>query len=217
MCGRYNLTATPEQMIDTFELHRLPRYESSYNIPPGQKILTIVKLDDASNKAVNLHWGLIPHWSKDSKISSHLINARAETLSEKPSFKTAYRQRRCLIPASGFYEWQQTEHGKQAYSISREDQQVFAFAGLWEYWDHGTETIYSCTIITTQANALMSPIHQRMPVIVDNNHYNEWLDKQSPQQTVQKIVSMDAYQGVITKPVSDWVNNPHHNDKNCLN
>ena len=171
MCGRYNLTATPEQMIDTFRLHRLPRYETSYNIPPGQKILTIVKLDDGSNKAVNLHWGLIPHWSKDSKISSHLINARAETLSEKPSFKTAYQQRRCLIPASGFYEWQQTEHGKQAYSINRQELKLFAFAGLWEYWDHGTETIYSCTIITTKANALMSPIHHRMPVIIDNNNF----------------------------------------------
>jgi len=217
MCGRYNLTATSEMVIDTFGLHRLPRYETSYNIPPGQKILTIVKLDDGSNKAVNLHWGLIPHWSKDSKISSHLINARAETLSEKPSFKTAYQQRRCLIPASGFYEWQQSEHGKQAYNINRKDQKIFAFAGLWEYWDHGTETIYSCTIITTQANALMSPIHHRMPVIVDNNNYNAWLDKQTSQQTTQEILSMDVYQGVIAKPVSDWVNNPHHNDKNCLN
>jgi len=217
MCGRYNLTATPEQMIDTFGLHRLPRYETSYNIPPGQKILTIVKLDDGSNKAVNLHWGLIPHWSKDSKVSSHLINARAETLSEKPSFKTAYQQRRCLIPASGFYEWQQSEHGKQAYNINRKDQKIFAFAGLWEYWDHGTETIYSCTIITTQANALMSPIHHRMPVIIDNNNYNSWLDKQTSQKTTQGILSMDGSQGMIAKPISDWVNNPHHNDKNCLN
>ena len=217
MCGRYSLTATPEQVIDTFQLHRLPRYESSYNIPPGQKILTIVKLDDGSNKAVNLHWGLIPHWSKDKKISNHLINARAETLTEKPSFKTAYQQRRCLIPATGFYEWQTTVQGKQAYSISREDQQLYAFAGLWEYWDHGTETIYSYTIITTVANELMSPIHHRMPVIIDKQNYNDWLDKQISQEIAQQLLTTDVYQDMTVKPISDWVNNPHHNDKNCLN
>lgn len=217
MCGRYNLTATAEQMVDTFGLRRLPRYETSYNIPPGQKILTIVKLGDGSNKGVRLHWGLMPHWSKDSKIRNHLINARAETLSEKPSFKTAYQQRRCLIPATGFYEWQQTEQGKQVYSIYQQDQPLFAFAGLWEYWNYGTETLYSSTIITTLANALMSPIHHRMPVIVDKNNYSTWLDKQTSQQTTQEIVSIDGYQGMVAKPVSDWVNNPQHNDTNCLN
>jgi putative SOS response-associated peptidase YedK len=216
MCGRYSLTATPEQVIDAFQLHRLPRYETDYNIPPGQKILTIVKLDDGSNKVVNLHWGLIPHWSKDKKISSHLINARAETLSEKPSFKTAYQQRRCLIPATGFYEWQKTEQGKQAFSISQKDNQLFAFAGLWEYWDHGTETIYSCTIITTVANELISPIHQRMPVIIGETDYSQWLDKQTSPETTQQLLETDRYQGMEINPISDWVNNPAHNDKNCL-
>ena len=216
MCGRFNLTATPEQVIETFRLHRLPRYETSYNIPPGQKILTIVQLDDGSNKAVNLLWGLIPHWSKDSKISSHLINARAETLAEKPAFKSAYQQRRCLIPATGFYEWQQLEQGKQAHCISREDHQLFAFAGLWDYWEHGTETIYSCTIITTSANALINPIHQRMPVIIENKNYNRWLDKQATLETRQSLLAVDAYQGMMRKPISAWVNSPHHNDENCL-
>ncbi len=105
MCGRFNLTAKSEQVIESFKLHRLLRYEISYNIPPGQKILTVVQLDDGSYKAVYLHWGLIPHWSKDRKISYNLINARAETLAEKPAFREAYKQRRCLIPATGFYEW----------------------------------------------------------------------------------------------------------------
>ncbi|MCK4841182.1 MAG: SOS response-associated peptidase [Methylococcales bacterium] len=217
MCGRFNLTATSEQIIETFGLYQLPHYDVSYNIPPGQKILTVVKLDDGSNKAVNLHWGLIPHWSKDKKISTHLINARAETLTEKSSFKTAYQQRRCLIPATGFYEWHKTEQGKQAYSIYRADHQLFAFAGLWEYWDHGTDTIYSCTIITTEANQFMSPIHQRMPVIIDKQNYNYWLDKQTSQETTQQLLITDAYQGMTIKPISDWVNNPYHNDKNCLN
>ena len=217
MCGRYNLIAKPEEIVETFQLHRLPRYEASYNIPPGQKILTVVQLDDGSYKAVYLHWGLIPHWSKERKISSHLINARAETLAEKASFKAAYRQRRCLIPATGFYEWQKREQGKQAYCIQNDQHQLFAFAGLWEYWEHDTETIYSCTIITTAANELMQSIHPRMPVILGKQNYRQWLDKQASLETTQQLLATDSYQGMTLKPVSDWVNNPYHNDKNCLN
>lgn len=217
MCGRYNLIAKPEEIVETFRLHRLPRYEVSYNIPPGQKILTIVQLDDGSYKAVYLYWGLIPHWSKERKISHHLINARAETLAEKPAFKTAYRQRRCIIPATGFYEWQKREHGKQAYCVHHEEQQLFAFAGLWEYWEYCTETIYSCTIITTAANELMHPIHPRMPVLLGRQDYRQWLDKQASLEITQQLLATDSYQGITVKPVSDWVNNPYHNDKNCLN
>jgi len=216
MCGRYNLLATPEQVIDMYQLHRLPRYETSYNIPPGQKILTIVQLDDGSYKAVYLHWGLIPHWAKERKISHNLINARAETIAEKPAFKSAYQQRRCLIPATGFYEWQKTEQGKQAYCISRPDQQLFAFAGLWEYWEHDRETVYSCTIITTTANQLINPIHSRMPVIISHNNINHWLDKQAPRETTQQLLASDGYDGMALKQISDWVNSPSHNDKNCL-
>ena len=216
MCGRFYLTASPEQLVDAFQLPGLPHYETSYNIPPGQKILTVVKLDDDSYKAVNLHWGLIPHWSKDKKISHHLINARAETLAEKPAFRTAYKQRRCLIPASGFYEWQQLEQGKQAYCISHKENQLIAFAGLWEYWEHGTETIYSCSIITRAANELITPIHQRMPVIIDSKHYKNWLNKQASLQTTEQLLISDAYQNIVLKPVSNWVNNPQHNDQNCL-
>ena len=217
MCGRFYLTASPDQLIKTFQLPGLPRYETSYNIPPGQKILSIVKLDDGNYKAVNLHWGLIPHWSKDSKMSHHLINARAETVAEKPAFRTPYKQRRCLIPATGFYEWQKLEQGKQAYCISREDQQLIAFAGLWEYWEHDTETIYSCTIITTAANQAMQAIHQRMPVIINAQHYDDWLDKQAPLETIQQLLVNDGVQDLTFKPVSNWVNNPQHNDQNCLN
>ena len=216
MCGRFNLTAAPEQVIETFHLHRLPRYESSYNIPPGQKILTIVQLDDDSYKAVYLYWGLVPHWAKNRKISNHLINARAETLAEKPAFRDAYKQRRCLIPATGFYEWQTLEQGKQAYCISHKNQQLFAFAGLWEYWEEGTETLYSCTIITRAANKLIEPIHQRMPVIINNTNYHHWLDKQASLETTEQLLVTDTYQEMTLKKVSDWVNNPSHNDKNCL-
>jgi len=218
MCGRFYLTAGSEQLVETFQLQGLAHYESSYNIPPGQKILCIVKLDDDSYKAVNLHWGLIPHWAKDRKISNHMINARAETLAEKPAFRLAYKQRRCLIPATGFYEWQQLQQGKQAYCISRTDGQLIAFAGLWEYWEHDTETIYSCSIITRPANALIKPVHQRMPVIIASQYYKDWLDKQASLKTTEQLLtSDDAYQDITLKPVSNWVNNPQHNDQNCLN
>jgi len=182
MCGRYNLIATRQQLIDHFGLLSLPAHNPDYNIPPGQKILAIVQLEDGSNKAVNLHWGLIPSWSKasapahapylrpvskDSKISSHLINARAETLTEKPSFRNAYQHRRCLIPATGFFEWQSTDAaGKQPYHVHYPDNRLFAFAGVWEHWEHDQETVYSCAIITTAANDKIAPIHDRMPVII---------------------------------------------------
>ncbi len=199
-----------------FPVTRIATLWNELQHPPGQKILTVVKLDDDSYKAVNLHWGLIPHWSKDKKISHHLINARAETLAEKPAFRTAYKQRRCLIPASGFYEWQQSEQGKQAYNISRKDNQLIAFAGLWEYWEHGTETIYSCSIITRSANELIKPIHQRMPVLIGSKHYKDWLNKQASLQTTEQLLISDAYQNIVLKPVSNWVNKPQHNDQNCL-
>lgn len=216
MCGRFNITATPEQVIAEFQLHRLPNYETGYNIPPGQKILTIVRLEDKSFKAVNLLWGLIPSWAKDSKISSHLINARAETLAEKPSFRAAYKQRRCLIPATGFYEWQKTEQGKQAFHICRQDNLLFAFAGLWECWQHNSETVYSCTIITTSANELMQPVHDRMPVIIAKKDYGLWLDNQQSQDKLGQLLVRDAYQDMQIYPISNRVNNPLHNDRNCL-
>lgn len=216
MCGRFNLLAEPAQLIEHFELQRLRRYDPSYNIAPGRKILTVVKLEDGSHKAVNLWWGLLPSWAKDKKISSHLINARAETVADKPSFRAAYRKRRCLIPATGFYEWRQMEQGKQAHHIYRQDRGLFSFAGLWEHWENSHETVYSCTIITTPANELMRPVHQRMPVILSKQHYRDWLNKEMPLENLSQLLVDDAYQGFMVSSVSDWVNNPAHDDPDCL-
>jgi putative SOS response-associated peptidase YedK len=221
MCGRFNLTATPEKVKEAFNLPSLFDFESDYNITPGQDILAIVPSDEKmdgnqSNQAVQLYWGLIPGWSKDRKISHRLINARAETIAEKPSFRSAFMKRRCLIPVTGFYEWQQTGQGKQAYLITRPDQDVFAFAGLWEHWEQGGETVYSCTIITTSANRLMQPIHSRMPVILDPQNYVNWLDKQYKKDDLLALLARDAYSAMDTFPVSNWVNNPRHNDVRCI-
>jgi putative SOS response-associated peptidase YedK len=216
MCGRFNLLIAPEQLKQHFQLNRLREYEPLYNIAPGQKILSIVQLEDGSHKAVYLWWGLIPSWAKDRKIGHRLINARAETIAEKPSFRAAYRKRRCLVAATGFYEWQLTENGKQAYHIARPDLSLFAFAGLWEHWEQGGETIYSCTIITTSANPVIQPIHERMPVIVPTDHYSTWLNPDSQEPVLQGVLAADGYAGITLKPVSDWVNNPVHDDKDCL-
>ena len=216
MCGRFNLLATPEQLCEAFQLAVLPAYQRCFNISPGQAILNITCLPDKSYQAAYTHWGLVPSWAKDPKMSSHLINARAETLSEKPSFRSAYQKRRCLIPASGFYEWASSAQGKQAYHIFREDQQVFAFAGLWEYWEREGTALYSCTIITTAANALIQPIHDRMPIIIAREHYPQWLNSGESGVNLQHLLSTNDYAGMTLKPVSPWVNNPAHNDANCV-
>jgi putative SOS response-associated peptidase YedK len=216
MCGRFNLIATKPQIMEHFRLQRLPDYQPDYNIPPGQKILCVVKLDDGSNKAVNLFWGLIPSWSKDRKISSRLINARAETLTEKPSFRTAYQHRRCLIPATGFFEWQTAETGKRPYHIHQPDNALFAFAGLWEHWEHQQETVYSCSIITTAANNKIAPIHDRMPVIITPDLYNRWLDKKNTAVEMAEFLVADANSIMRLTPIGTRVNNPLHNDEKCL-
>jgi len=216
MCGRFQLTASPEDIAEHFQLSRLPKYQPSYNIAPARKILCIVGLEDKSLKAVNLFWGLVPSWSKDTKNSHHLINARAETIREKPSFRAAFQKRRCLIVAQGYYEWQKLETGKQAFHIHRNDHQLFAFAGLWEHWDHGSETLYSCTIITTGANCLMRPIHERMPVIISPARYQQWLDKADNGEQAYDLIECSAYEGMTTQAISDWVNNPSHVDALCI-
>ena len=216
MCGRFNLIATKTQIMEHFCLQRLADYQPDYNIAPGQKIITVVRLEDSSNKAVNLHWGLIPSWSKDRKIASHLINARAETLTEKPSFRKAYQQRRCLIPATGFFEWQSTETGKHPYHIHQPAYALFAFAGLWEHWEHQQETVYSCTIITTAASDKIAPIHDRMPVIIHPDFYDRWLDKTNTAVEMADFLAADGYKAMQLTSISTRVNNPLHNDAECL-
>ncbi len=215
MCGRYNLIANEKQLIELFDLPSLSAYCPDYNIQPGQKILAIVQLEDGSRKAVNLHWGLIPSWSKDRKIASHLFNARAETLSEKPSFKNAFQHRRCLIPATGFFEWQTTETGKKPYHLHQKNNGLFAFGGIWEHWEDNQETVFTCAIITTAANDLIASIHERMPVIITPDNYNLWLSKPANGQ-LKDLISSNACTTMQITPISTHVNNPLHNDENCL-
>lgn len=179
MCGRFVQMASNEGLAESFALDQAgPELGPRYNIAPGAQILA-VRADTAGHRhLVQLRWGLIPAWAKDRKIAYSTINARAETIATKPAFRAAFRQRRCLIPADGFYEWKATASGKQPYYLILKDREPFALAGLWEEWtDPETgEIIQTATIVVTSANALVAEIHDRMPVILRPDDYATWLD-----------------------------------------
>ncbi|MGY4689366.1 SOS response-associated peptidase [Salibacterium sp. K-3] len=219
MCGRFTLTVDLNKIQEQFDIDEITieDYDVSYNIAPSQEILAVIS-DGKHNRLGKLRWGLIPFWAKDKKIGYKMINARAETVAEKGSFKHAFKKRRCIIPADSFYEWQKVDGKKQPYRIHLKNQELFGFAGLWEKWkDKNDEDIFSCTIITTQANEFMSEIHDRMPVILPKEHQQQWMtpanDPEDVQQLLQPIDSnaMDAHQ------VSTDVNSPRNDYKELVN
>lgn len=177
MCGRFSLFATEEELREQFSIHNISSLElkKRYNIAPSQQVLSIIN-DGNHNRAGFLTWGLIASWAKDRKIGYRMINARAETVDQKRSFKQLLQRRRCLIVADGFYEWKGDGKQKQAYRIHLKNKRPFAFAGLWDRWESEEETIYSCTIITTTANELIKDLHERMPVILSKEQQQKWLD-----------------------------------------
>ena len=179
MCGRFTNTAKPEQIEDKFgiKIDDPKLFEPGYNIAPTQ-LVGAVRVIEGFREYARLKWGLIPSWSKDDSFAAKLINARSETLSEKPSFREAYKKRRCLIPATGFYEWQKRDSGgKQPFYFYLKNKQTFGFGGLWEEWlDKASgELVETCTIITTEANEVLEPVHGRMPLIIGEDDYNGWL------------------------------------------
>ena len=217
MCGRYTLTANLKELRQAFPSFQFPStWEASYNIAPTQQVPIVT--NQGQRQVTFGRWGLVPFWAKDPSIGSRMINARAETVGEKPSFRAAYRRRRCLILADGFYEWHQ-EPGKSAktpYYVQLSTGQPFAFAGLWELWKPDTTPVFSCTIITTRPNKLLAPLHNRMPVILPRAAYELWLatEEQEPRELQSLLrpypaVEMKAY------PVSTFVNNPRHDSPAC--
>lgn len=190
MCGRYILTATPEELAALFGYIDGEWFPPRYNIAPTQPV-AIVRHVESERRFALVRWGLVPGWVKDPRKFSLLINARAEGIAEKPSFKSAYRYRRCLVPASGFYEWRRSPGGgKQPYLIRPRDGRPIAFAGLWESWmgPEGSEIDSAC-IITTAANRSVAPIHDRMPVILGREDFARWLDvRENPVDTVHNLL-----------------------------
>ncbi|MCA1738831.1 MAG: SOS response-associated peptidase [Actinobacteria bacterium] len=213
MCGRYTLRTPIDVLAEEFQIEEYPSLITpNYNVAPTQEVAAVVEEDD-KRKLEMFHWGLIPSWAKDPAIGNKMINARAETVSEKPSFRKAFKVRRCLILADGFYEWQKIDSGKQPYHIKMQDGLPFAFAGLWETWGRNGEEIRSCSIITTEANDLMNEIHHRMPVILPTEDYAMWLDpdfdEKEPLTSLLKPYPADAMEAY---PVSRRVNNPSNNE-----
>lgn len=211
MCGRFTLTINPADLQDAFSNYNFPvRFAPRFNIAPSQPILAIP--NDNKLAADFFVWGLIPMWAKDPTIGSRLINARGETLAEKPSFRGSYRHKRCLILADGFYEWKSVgdKKTKTPYYIHMQDRQPFAMAGLWDSWESPDgSSLKTCTIITTTPNELMETIHDRMPVILHPRDYAKWLDvtPQTP-ENLQPLIKPFNADVMSAYPVSTLVNKP---------
>lgn len=216
MCGRFSLAALPDTLASHFGLAAVPALAPRYNIAPSQDI-AVVRQGAAGRECSLLRWGLVPAWSKEPKTKYSTINARAETVAEKPAYRAAFRQRRCLIPTTGFYEWQQRGDTKIPHYIRLQGGGLFAFAGLWEHWQHEDRSLDSCALIVTAANTLMAPIHARMPVILAPEQYATWLDPANTdrQQLTAMLVPYPA-DAMEAWPVSRRVNNPRHDSADCL-
>jgi putative SOS response-associated peptidase YedK len=219
MCGRYVRRTPLQHVLELFgALPDPPEMlaEPSYNVAPTQYVPAVRLGNDGQRRIVLLKWGLIPAWANDPAIGNRMINARAETVADKPAFRDAFRRRRCILPADGFYEWKRDGRHNQPYYIHRADDQPFGLAGLWERWAGGPEVIESCTILTTSPNDLMRPIHDRMPVILSAADYDPWLDPRSDLAHLASLLGPFPDGELATQPVSPYVNDPKHNDQKCL-
>lgn len=204
MCGRFALYATPEQLIDYFGLDKCADLSPRYNIPPGTDIAAIRQSPEGKRVLHLLRWGLVPHWSKDANIGAKLNNARGESVAEKPSFRDAFRRRRCLIPANGFYEWKTEGKAKLPHYISFKTGEPLALGGLWESWrSPDGEVLRTCCIITTGPNQVMEPIHDRMPVIVPPDRWQDWLSK--PAEEIEALLAPYPAEAMQARPVDKRV------------
>jgi len=213
MCGRFTLYSSLSKLKKVFDVDTVTcEIKASYNVAPGNEVYAIIRQKD--NRLGKLHWGLVPSWAKDLSGASRLINARAETLQEKPSFRKALEKRRCIIIADGFYEWKE----RQPWYCTPAAGNLFGFAGLWETWKGSDKSVYhSCTIITTEASESIKEIHDRMPVILKPETIKEWLN---PATLKHEKLNMILKHGHVTRirtyPVSKFVDSPENNDSRCI-
>jgi putative SOS response-associated peptidase YedK len=226
MCGRFTLrtplTVLSQQFL--FELGPAAGVASvrpRYNIAPTQTIAAVRRQAASPQRELAwLHWGLIPSWAKDAKLAAAMINARGETIAEKPAFRTAFARRRCLVLADGFFEWKKVGKQKQPYYLRMQDQRPFAFAGLWECWrgPAGSDgpPLESCTIVTTAANELCRPLHDRMPVILEPCDYDRWLDPAASKDDLVALLVPFPAEAMKSEPVNPRVNNARNDDPECV-
>ncbi|MGO9567986.1 MAG: SOS response-associated peptidase, partial [Desulfomonilaceae bacterium] len=219
MCGRFVLMTVGRDIAEHFQLSEEPELEPRYNIAPTQ-IVAVVRLDpETTHWQLRLaKWGLVPFWAKDPSIGSRLINARAESAADKPAFRAAFKHRRCLVPADGFYEWERAKKNRQPYFFGAADKRPFAFAGLWEHWE-GPDgaVIESCTVLTTDSNELLQPIHDRMPVILKVEDYDRWLDPTVKKvELLQHLLKPYPSEEMIGYPVTSKVNKAAYEGPDCI-
>jgi putative SOS response-associated peptidase YedK len=219
MCGRFALYSDPFALAQRFEAEALPELHPRYNVVPTQSI-PIVREEGGKRRFALARWGLIPHWAKDTKIGYHTINARAETVASKPAFRNAFKSRRCLIPADGFYEWQVVPESKvkQPWFIVLKDREPMAFAGLWEKWRSPEgDDLETCSIIVTDANELMRPIHDRMPVILAPADWDAWLETEAKEAGgLQGLLKPYSAEDMMAWRVSTMVNSPRNDLVECI-
>ena len=218
MCGRFLLSKSPEEIARWFVTRNAtPNSQPHYNIAPTHDVLAVRFNPETKERTLDaLRWGLVPYWAKDVKIGYSLINAKAETVAEKPAFREAFKSRRCLITADGFYEWKKLDaKAKQPYAITMKDRSLFGFAGLWERWKDKAsgEVVRSCTIITTTPNEVCAPIHDRMPVILDPTNYGKWIGEEEcdPMRLLMMLKPYPA-EAMMAYPVDPKVGNVKHDD-----
>jgi putative SOS response-associated peptidase YedK len=219
MCGRYTLVAGGAAVAEFFALESVPTLTPRYNIAPSQTVAIVRTVaGDPVRKLAWVRWGLIPSWTNDITIANRLLNARSETVSTKPAFRAAFKQRRCLVPADGFFEWQAQGRRKQPYYFRRRDEKPFALAGLWERWQGADDTVIeSCTLLTTEANALLRPIHDRMPVLLAADHFDHWLDPAltKPDSLLELLRPWPA-EDMTAQAVQTLVNSPRNEGPACI-
>lgn len=219
MCSRFTLTAENKELLKQFALTMLPELLKRHNIAPGGPITAIRQNEHSqAREFAILNWGLVPSWAKDPNMGHKLTNARCETAADKPAFRGPMRHHRCLIPANGFFEWKRVGKNRLPYYFKHPEGKLLALAGLWEYWasPDGSE-IQSCTILTTEPNALMRPIHQRMPVLIEESDYSRWLDTtlQRPRE-VSDLLKTPSEESLICHPVSQAVNQTRNDSPDLL-
>jgi len=221
MCGRFVLDTSPNEIAELLDLSEPPPFVRRFNIAPTDEVLTVRISRRTGERAVAfMRWGLVPFWADDPSIASRLINARSETAATRRAFKTPFERRRCVVPASGFYEWKKLDAGgKQPYYIHRRDGGLMTFAGLWDVWRtrETDERIESCTILTTQPSALVAQLHDRMPAILDPHDFNTWLDPETTDRDVLRAMLRPAPEGALSiHPVSRRVNRVANDDPSLI-
>ena len=218
MCGRFVRTTPIERYSALFSASGSVELKASYNIAPSSQILLARNNAKGGRELVALKWGLVPSWSKEPKTEYSTINARAETIEEKPTFRNAFRSRRCLIASDGFIEWQKKSDGtKQPYFIDLADQTPFAFAGIWERWEREGQILESCAIIVTQANDLMKPIHDRMPVILSPEFYDAWMNgKETNTSNLKSLLVPYPSDRMKAYPISNMINSPRNDHSDLM-